>query len=479
MKATLNPPLSGRPDEVDGGKRSVNGRVGRRLLLAGMLWLCVLSGVRAQPSANGNLTLQQAIEYALKNSRNIKAATLSEKLSRAETREVVSTGLPQINAAGTVTNNLIIPTQLLPAEIIGGEAGTFIPVRFGTQYSTTAGVEATQLLYSQSYLVGLKAARVAEEYSQLSTRKAKEALAYDISLLFYGAQISGRQLEMLKENLESTRKVVGISDLQYQNGVLKKVVLDRLKVNQTNLETQIQNLETVHQQQLNTLKYLMGMPLQTVITVEQTIDENQARALVLNRDLNIFQNRTDYQLLNKTQELYTLQKKNHQAGYFPTLSGFASYNYQAFRQEFDFHKAGRPWFQTSAIGLRLSIPVFDGLARDSRIQQTKIKLAQTENQAEMLKESIQLDLINANSTLENSRKALATQEENQQLAQEVYQQTQLEYTQGFASLSDLLNSETELRQAQNSYLNALVDMLKAGLELRKVDGTLLTGIEME
>jgi outer membrane protein TolC len=387
-----------------------------RGLLAGLgLLACTLLGTTAVAQQNlDKLTLEQVLSYTVQNNLTLQSAAMDEKISRERTKEILATGLPQVNAVGDFKDYLKIPTSLLPAEIVGGEAGTFVPVQFGTQYNVTAGVEASQLLFSQSYLVGLKASKTAQEAAQLNTRKTREEVVYATSLTFYSAQISRKQLDILRANLDKLIKQIEISDLQYQNGIIKKLDLDRLKVTRTNLETDIYNLETAHQQQLNMLKFYMNVPQTQIISLDTTINESGG-LLAMNRDVNLFQNRTEFQLLNKQKEMYNLDLKNIHGGYLPTLAAFASYNTMAMRSEFNFFQSGRPWFQTSVVGLRLNIPIFDGLEKRAKGQQSKLRLAKLENDSELLKQSITMDITNANAKLINSRRALAAQKENRLL----------------------------------------------------------------
>lgn len=428
------------------------------------------------------LTLQQCLSYAISNNRTIKSAQFDEQFSLQRTREIASTGLPQVNINGRLTDNLIVPANPFPALFVNGmlppnappyPEGSFVAIKMSPQYSTTATAEATQLLFSQSYLIGLKAAKAAQELSQLNTRKAQEDLAYQLSLLFYNAQISRKQLDILLTNLASNEKLIGLAELQFKNGVIKKVEVDRLRVNQTNLETQMENIQTAFSQQINTLKFLMGMEQTATVQIDTTIDESKSNVLTLNRDANIFQRRTDFLLLDQQKKLYSLERKNVQSGYYPTLSAFATYGYQAYRTSFNFFDGKQPWYNSSAIGLTLSIPVFDGLKKRALAHQSQINIEKTANQSELLKQSISLDVNNANASLTNSQKSLAAQKINRQLAEEVYAQSQLEFKEGTASLSDLLNAETAMREAQNNYIRSLVQTLIAGLELQKASGTLI------
>jgi hypothetical protein len=132
-----------------GGKKGQPARRGVALLLGLCLWAAAPA---AAQNTDSTFTLEAALSYAAKNNRDLKSSSFDEQLAREQVKEVRSQGLPQVNINGRLQDNLIIPTNLLPAEAFGGEPGTFIPVRFGTKYNATAGVEATQLLFSQSYL---------------------------------------------------------------------------------------------------------------------------------------------------------------------------------------------------------------------------------------------------------------------------------------------------------------------------------------
>jgi hypothetical protein len=109
------------------GKRSV------ALLLGLCLWAA--APVAFAQTTDSTYTLEAALAYAARNNRDLRASGFDEQLAREQVKEVRSQGLPQVNATGQLQDNLIIPTNLLPAEVFGGEPGTFIPVRFGTRYN--------------------------------------------------------------------------------------------------------------------------------------------------------------------------------------------------------------------------------------------------------------------------------------------------------------------------------------------------------
>lgn len=135
-------------------------------------------------------------------------------------------------------------------------------------------------------------------------------------------------------------------------------------------------------QQENQLKYAMGMQLNTPITfpaLDLKSIENQS-GLGLQANMFNVENRTEFQLLNKQSELLELQKKANVSEYYPTISAFANYSYNGLSNEFDLHKSGgtATWFDMSSIGIKVKIPIFDGFARRSKVNQTKVSLKQLE-----------------------------------------------------------------------------------------------------
>ncbi len=430
--------------------------------------LCICTLQSFAQASYRNLTLQQAVSVAMENNLALKGAYLDERISRENTNEIRSQGLPQINAFGRFENYLQIPTMVFVAEnpMTGQEMQNVI--RAGRPYNLTGGIEANQLLFSQTYIVGLRAAKSAQQLSALQTQQVKENVIYDLSMSYYGAQISAKQLEIAQNNLEKINRLIQVTELQQKNGLVKKTDLSKLKVNRTNLETQIQNLQTQNQQQANILKFFMGLPIDADVSVNTEVSP---LAVTLQEEMP--SNRTELLLLNKQKELYTLEQKNIQAGYVPSLALFGRHSQQAMRDQIDFFNTSQPWFPNSIVGLSLNIPIFDGLQKRSQMQKSKLNLQKTMNAEEQFRKQADMEMFNAKAQLSNSHKAMAAQEENRKLAEEIYAQTQLEYKEGMATMADLLNAETSMKEAQTNYINALIQTLIAGLDVKKASGNLL------
>lgn len=419
--------------------------------------------------AQTTLTLRQAISQSLKVSPQVKQAELNVQKTSQQVRETKAMGLPQVNAYLNYDDNVKIATQILPGEIVG-RPGALVPVQFGTKYNMIMGAELQQLVYSQSYWAGLRAIKQVGEFNQLEIKSAKEETAFQVAQVYYMAQVTSKQRDIIRVNLEKTTKLLNILEVQYAQGVIQKNDLDRLKVSETNLQTEADNLELAYQQQMNMLKYMTATPMEAQVSL---VDSIQTLGLVPTSDVANTQSRLAIQILQKQKDLENLQIKVTQAGYYPTLTAFARYNYQAQRNTWSFFKGSEPWFDFSTVGLRLNVPIFDGFTKHSRVQQSKIRLQTLDIQIANQQNYLQMEYTNIQNRLRNQQKIINKQQANMTLAEQVYQTTQVQYQNGTAPLAELLNAETALRESQTNYFTALIQAKVAELEFIRANGKLL------
>jgi outer membrane protein len=426
-------------------------------------------------------TIKDCIVYAGENNSNVKVARLDEQIGKHQVNEVKGRALPQININGNFEDKVKVPLMVIPAgspfAAAAGPAGANgLAFRAGYQYFSTLQAEATQMIIDPSFGIGLKAANRSKELYRQSTEQVSEQVALNISNSYYNVVVLNEQLSLLKTNLESTRKILAVTELQMANGVAKQVDVKRLRVNASNLESQITQAELNYNNAMNNLKYNMGMPLEQNLVLADTSLATGAETMLNEKAENAYENRIEYKLGKTNLELQKLNIKNQRSGYFPTLSAYANYGYVGQGPTFGFFKTPENrWveYTTSSIGLRLRIPVFDGLQRNARIQQANIKYRQQEENLNLLKQGINLEVSNATAQYNNTLKRVEAEKANEELAQEVYQITQLEFREGVSTSTDLVQAETAWRVAQNTYTRTLFELFNARLNVEKAKGNLM------
>ncbi len=420
-------------------------------------------------------SLRQCIEYAKENNSNIKIAYLDSDISGKVVNEQIGKGLPQINISGTLEDKLKITTQLLPGELMG-QPGTFIPVKFGTKYNATGTISLTQKIFDPSFWVGLKAANISEDMARQNIEKTNEQTMYDVSSAYYKASIIQKRLENLKVVLSASESTLKSTELKFKNGLAKKIDIDKIKVSYNNTKSQVQQTELSYNQALNNLKFYMGMPVDSTLVLTETLPEYAVEFSNTNATENFVENRIDYQIQKTNVLLYETDKQNNVFAYLPSLSFYANYGYQAMRSEFDIFKSGKQWFNSSAIGLELKIPVFSGLQKYSKVQQSQLNIEKSKEALKRTEQSIKVETSNYYIQFKNAFDNIENEKENLALAESVFKNTQLEFSQGAGSSLDLVQSESALRETQNNYYSKLLSLYLAKLDLEKSQGTLINFI---
>jgi outer membrane protein len=425
-------------------------------------------GAKAQTSEIKAVSLKECLTQAMSNNTRLINAQLDEERTSYQVKEVRSAGLPQFSASAGFDDYFDIPTQLIPG-IFFDKPGEMIPVQFGTQYNTSAGLNASQLLFSQSYFTALSIARKVRELGSLNTEKTRQEIVYNIAQMYYVAKTTASQKENLVTNLKNLERVEAITNLQLQGGVIRKVDADRVRVSIINLRSQLQNVEAVQTQQLNMLKYLMGTDLQQGIILSDSLTID---SLVVSTN-NVDPNHIDLQLLDKNFQLEQYNLKLARSDWFPTLTAYAGYNYQNMGDELKLFGGSAEWYKTSVVGLKLNVPLFSGFKVNSKISQSQVKLKQLALLKTDTERALQMDLENARKKFSVSYENYIGQKSNMELAQNIFNITQKQYSEGVAPLTDLLQSQSALSDAQSNFTQSLVQMKLAELDLLKANGTLL------
>ncbi len=442
--------------------------------LALLMVLLSTSLLYAQNGLSKELTLKDAINYALENKADAKKAKLSVENSEYQIEEVRARALPTITANGNLTYNPILQLNALPGQFFGGPEGSVILAPLGQKWSSTAGVNLTQNIFDQSVFTGLKAAKTTREFYIINAQLTEEQVIERVANNYYQVYVQRQKLNVIDSTFKNTSEVRDIIKGQFDNGLARKIDLDRMNVNLSNIKTQRQQLINAVQLQENTLKFYIGMPIETQITIPET--EFAVTPLNLDAAPDTTQ-RTEYQLLKKQEQLYNFNKKAMQSEYYPTLALTAGYNYIGQGPEMPWFKKPSDnvfWSDFSTIGANLKIPIFNGFATRARVRQADIELKNTAEDIKDTKLSLDLAFENARTQIKNSLITIENQKENVTLAQQVLDNTQNNYQQGLATLTDLLDAENSYIEAQNNYTSALLDFKLAEVQLIKAKGELKT-----
>jgi outer membrane protein TolC len=334
-------------------------------------------------------------------------------------------------------------------------------------FTATAGVQVTQLIYSQSYLTGLQTVKKTEELYKLLQTKTEEDVIEEVAGVYYQTSSLMMQLKTVGKSLSNLREIHRIADLNYRNDLLKESSVNRLKVNITNLEVNEETLKNVISIQLNYLKALAGMPADTTISIDTLSMGEVNLALRENSSFRV-EDVPSFQLLQKQNEINELQIKNAKAKYIPQVAAFGKFDLSSYSTSPKMDKLRN----VNTIGLQLSFPVFTSGINSSKVKQAQLRKSQNEENILKTRDLLSVSYNNALSEYETACKLLDVQKENRELALKVYNQTSSQYREGMASMADLLNVNSDFLQADNSYIQQIIKCNLAGIKMLKSSGKL-------
>ena len=417
-------------------------------------------------------SLADAVSYAQKNNLQVKNSLLDIDIQIQTNKEIASAALPSIGSSLGGTNFLTIPTSLLPGQIFGGAAGTFIPVQFGTKYNSTYGINFNQILFDGQVFIALQARATSLEWKRKNAALTEENIKANIYKIYYQLSASKTQLNILDANIERLQKLANDAAAMYKNGFAEKLDVDKVNVQLNNLQTE--KLKATNSVTIGFmgLKMLMGMPVKDSLVLTDIINESNLSTDVLYEDNFQYSLRKDFQYLTTIQKLSQYNIKRYQLSFLPTITLNGAYTKNAQRTEFDFFEKNGNWFKTSLIGLNINLPIFTGMSRMAKVNKAKLELQQVDNQMTALKNNIDNELSQAKLNYMSSVATVNFQKKNMQLAENVYSQTKKKFEAGAGSNTEISAAQADLVAAQNNFMNALYTALISKVDLLKASGKL-------
>ena len=424
--------------------------------------------------AQETVTLKQAIEYALQNKAEALNAKLDVRNGDYQIMEAKAGALPKINGVANLTYNPILQTTALDAGAFSGGPSNIQLITLGRKWNAGAGVQLSQALFNQQVFIGLKAAKSTKEFYQLNAQLTEEQIIERVSNAYFQVFTIQQKKETLENSYASTEKVRNIIKSLFDNGLAKKVDLDRTNVNLTNISTVLKQQQNAINQAENALKFYMGMPIENKIELVKA--DMEITPHLLDETVATDQ-RSEIKILNKQRELLQYNKKAVEAAYYPTVNLNANYSWQGLGDKFPLtngEKNGVYWADYSAITLGVNIPIFNGFATKARVEMAQIELDKLDVSIKDTKLSLDLSYQNAKSQIENSLLALENQKANVSLAETVTSNTKHNYQYGLATLTELLEAENALVEAKNNYSTAILEYKIAEIQYYKAKGELKT-----
>ena len=409
------------------------------------------------------LTLEDCLRLAIHNNISLKMSQNEVAKGKHGISENRAKLMPQINAIANLNDNFDPPVSVTD----GSAYGNLYNVTKTLQYNASAGLQLQMPLYNQTVYTSIEIARTLNQLNELSYEKAKEDLVMQISKMYFLAQNTVEQLNLVRDNIARLRELRDITVAFYDNEMAVEVDVQRVNINLENLQVQYDNAKAMLTQQYNMLKYVMDYPAERDIAVVETNAEEVTTATFNGLNTNQY----ELLLLQEKSRLAEQQKKIVGHGYLPTLSLTGSWMYSAYTDKFKnwFHSGpSNHWYDSYGLGLSLRVPVFDGFDKRSRIRKAKIDVENARLSYTNALKNMETQYLNAINELQNSERNYRKQRDNCRLAENVCKVTNDRYREGISSMTEVLQDEMRVSEAQNNYLTAHYNYQIANLTLLKL-----------
>lgn len=426
------------------------------------------SPAKAQEAPDQQLSLENAIQLAMKYNPELKTARLEVERSDARVTEAWGYALPSVSVSGRFTRTLKKPVFFLP-DFSDLESGRILPVRIGSDYALDASVTAQQILFNGAVIVGVGAARV---YSRLSREMYTSKQVETVTLVrkaYYSALIARAVVDLMHSSLLNAENNLKNVLLMRDQGIVSEYDELRASVQVDNLRPTVIQSENNYELALDALRNAIGIEKSTDLLIIDSlvfnpIDENiiaRAEELVLKSNPNLHS--LDYQI-----ELNDAAISVERSNYLPTIAAFGQYQYQAAKNEFKFSTADL--ISSSQIGLTLSLNIFQGLQTRARVEQAQVDRLKSEEQRISLERNLKTGVHSVVGNLRQARKRIEAQEKTVETAERGYKIVTTRFLANAATQLEVNDAELALTQAKVNRIQAIYDYLNASADLDQLMG---------
>ncbi len=415
-------------------------------------------------------SLVEAINHALVN--NYTAINASRDIDAAKKKkwETTAMGLPQVNTSLDYTNNFELQKSLIPAEFFGGNKGEFAEVAFGTKHNMTARATLSQLIFDGSYIVALQASKTYLKFYENAKQKTQVETKEMVINAYGNVLLAEEGIAILEKNKATLEKTLFDTKETFKSGLIEEENVEQLQITLTSIVSNLNYNKRLLDISYKMLKITLGIDINDDLKLTDKLDNLTISNLDLtfNQDGFNVNNNINYQMALNFEEQRELELKLQKSKALPTLTANMNFGYNAFGNQFEFFTRNQKWLNYSNLGMTLNVPIFSSLARTSRTQQAKIALEQAKTQLTETEQKLKLQYASAKSDYEFSIEEYETAKENLKLAERIEKKQQTKFTEGLSTSFDFNDAQRQLYDAQQKYLQSMVEIINKKASLEKV-----------
>ena len=414
-----------------------------------------------------SLSIDEAIEYGVKNNRNLMNAEREILMAYNEKWKTIATGLPQITANLDYSNYIELPTSLIPLEKFGGPPGEFSEVQFGLEQTAFGSMRMEQQIFDGSWIVGLQATEVYLATSKNFYEKTLLEVKEGVIKLYSLVSILKEGVRLLENNVENFKKdYYEISEL-YNNGFEEIENVEQIKITLAQSEFLLKQTEKTYDNQKDLLKLILGINLDDKLILTTDVEQFISGDMLNNKSITDFipENNIQIKISKNAFETKKLEYKLEQSKRLPKIKGFYSNTFTGYNDDFKFLQSDQKWFGSSVFGINLKVPIFTSLGLRASSQKAKYAMdnAQTsyDDQKERVRALVKQKLNDYLLALDSYN----IDRENMMLSISIEEKNSIKFFEGMVSSFELRQAQNQLLNAQQKYLTSVINLISIYAEL--------------
>jgi outer membrane protein TolC len=428
----------------------------------------ILHGQTVHDTLPSNVTLSQCITFALTNQSLINQSLLDEEITKRNIRIALSAWYPQLEVDANIQHFLQVPTAYYP-DLNNPPAYTPYIALPSSPTNTSSGIfSVNQTLYSNNLFFAAKTSRELRNQASENTESSKINTYVDVTKAFFDVLLTEEQLNVLSEDIVRLQHNYKDAYSYYKNGLTDKIDYQRTEISLSNAQAQRKSAEETLKAKYSVLKHLMGVVPEKQLTVSYDSSKFENEILIDTTTVLNYNNRIEYQILQSSLKLQNFGISYYRWSFLPTLSAFYNYDPSFGNNQFsDLYSINNP---TSLIGLKITLPLFQGMSRQENYSKAKLQYQRLQLGMDFLKSSISSEYTQALAGYKSNLNELKVAKNNIAIAKDIFNTVKLQYDKGVKAYLEVIVSETDLRTAELNYLNILFQVLTSKMDLEKASG---------
>jgi outer membrane protein TolC len=408
---------------------------------------------------------RELIELTLKNNRDLLERKIELKIQNSKVKESYASYLPNIQSNIDIRNQLKMPVMIIPGEVFGTEGD--METSMGAQHNLDATISLNQSLFNLNNYYNIKEAKSTEDLYKLLTIQTKEDIIYQVSLLYYYLLASYNNKNVLTENLTTLNSNKEITRRLVNSQIALCTDSLRIDIRINDIKNQINELNASINEQKRNIQLLVGIDSLSLFEQELPTPNNNDKNL---NNVPLYKRVIGLNILENQKKINSINIAKAKSSFYPKVSFYSNYSFVAQRDKFNYFDSGENWNKVSSIGVNISIPIFSGGDKFTKLNQAKFNYQLVENQIYKTELSSKNQYNTAIDKFYSNIKNNEIQLKNSLITKKIFEHAKLKYKEGILSLTDLLIADSDYHNSKLQHNITRLNIYIAKLEVLKSAG---------